>query len=353
MPQYAGARPRLREVAGSHSPLMPVRGSIRLVRTTREAYLIDMASLISRMVRPVVARSTARNDRLSLEELRQKMERLARFSRPPSTVRVEQRSIDGIPSEWIEPRSGGNGAAILYLHGGAFCSGSPLTHRHLAGRISQLSGASVLVPDYHLAPEHPFPAALDDAAACYAYLLAGGYSPRRIIIAGDSAGGNLALSLLVRLRDGGGELPAAGVCLSPVVDLARTDEGTRLADAERAPYDPMIRLSFVAPMVDRYVDGRDPRDPLLSPLFGDLGGLPPILLQAGGDELLLTDARAFAARAREAGVDVALEVYPGMWHVWQIFIPYLPEARRAVASIVRFVDTRLQARKPMTGIGRR
>lgn len=315
-------------------------------------YLSIMASLISRVARPLVARSAVQNDRLTLQELRQRMERIAHLSRPPRTVRVEQRSVDGIPSEWIEPQSGGTDVAILYLHGGAFCSGSPVTHRHLAGRISHLSGASVLVPDYRLAPEHPFPAALDDAAACYDYLVGRGYSPRRIVIAGDSAGGNLTLSLLIRLRDGGFELPASGVCLSPVVDLGRTDEATRRADAERAPNDPMIRLSFVAPMVERYVHGRDPAEPLLSPLFADLRGLPPILLQAGGDELLLTDAHAFTERARAAGVDVTLEVYPGMWHVWQIFVPYLPEARKAVASIARFVRMRSRRPSSMAGIGR-
>lgn len=315
-------------------------------------YLMSMTSLISRMARPIIVRSAAQNDRLALQELRQRMERIAQFSRPPRSVRVETWSIDGIPSEWVEPRSGGGDVAVLYLHGGAFCSGSPVTHRHLVGRISHLTGASVLVPDYRLAPEHPFPAALDDAVACYLHLLSRGYSPRRIVIAGDSAGGNLTLSLLVRLRDSGVELPAAAVCLSPVVDLARTDEETRRADAERAPNDPMIRMSFVTPMVEEYVRGHDPTDPLISPLFAELGGLPPILVQAGGSELLLTDARSFTERARAAGSDITLEVYPGMWHVWQIFVPYLPEARKAVASIARFVSARSHSSKAMAEVGR-
>ncbi len=298
-----------------------------------------MASLISRYVRRMVARGAARNDALTLSELRESMERVALLIRPPRTVAVERITVDGVPCEWLKPKSTRPEAAILYLHGGAFCSGSPVTHRHLVGRLSKLTGASVLVPDYRLAPEHVFPAALDDCISCYLHLLGRGFSPDRIVVAGDSAGGNLALSMLIRLRDGGAELPAAAICLSPVVDLARSDEKTKSADAARAPNDPMIRLHFIAPMIDTYVADHNPSDPLLSPLFADLHGLPPILIQAGGDELLLTDAEAFTRRAREDGVEITLQVFEGMWHVWQVFIPYLPEARRAVTAIARFIET--------------
>lgn len=247
-----------------------------------------------------------------------------------------------VPGEWISPKDVTPETAILYLHGGAFCSGSPITHRHLAGRISKQTGAAVFVPHYRLAPEHPFPAALEDCIESYRYLLNSGFSPNRIVVAGDSAGGNLTIVLLLYLRDNlghsGMELPSAGVCLSPVTDLARVDDETKRIDAERAPMDPMIRLHFVAPMIAEYVGEHDPAEPLLSPLFADLHGLPPMLIQAGGDELLLPDARRFAEKAERAGVDLTLRVYEGMWHVWQIFSPFLPEANTAVVELAGFIS---------------
>ena len=268
------------------------------------------------------------------------MERISGLIRPPRSVSIVGRRAGSVQGEWISPKRGTPDTAILYLHGGAFCSGSPATHRHLAGRISKQTGAVVFVPHYRLAPEHPFPAALEDCIESYHSLLDAGFSPDRIIIAGDSAGGNLTLVLLLYLRDNGMELPSAGVCLSPVTDLARGDEDTKRLDAERAPMDPMIRLHFVAPMIDKYVGKHDPTEPLLSPLFADLRGLPPLLIQAGGDELLLTDARRFAGEAQRAGVDVTLRVYDGMWHVWQIFSPVLPEANTAVAELAEFISHR-------------
>lgn len=304
---------------------------------SRHTLGLRMSSFLSHLIRRLVERGANRNGRLTLAELRRSMEKVAAFVRPPRSIAVEAARVDGVHGEWHVPKRRNAECALLYLHGGAFCSGSPVTHRHLAGRIAKLTQAVVLVPDYRLAPEYPFPAALDDSVTSYRELLRRGFPPERIVVIGDSAGGNLTLSLLLRLRDFGERLPAAAVCLSPVTDLARADEETKRRDAERAHRDPMIRRSFVAPMVAKYVGGHDPSAPLLSPLFASLEGLPPILIQAGGDELLLPDAELFAGRARRAGVEVTLQIYPRMWHVWQIFVPYLPEARRAVRAIADFV----------------
>lgn len=272
------------------------------------------------------------------------MERISSLIRPPRSVSVEFKKVGEIACEWLRPKRHEPDKALLYLHGGSFCSGSAVTHRHLVGRIVAQTNAVALVPSYRLAPEHRYPAALEDSFASYRYLLDLGYTSDQIVVAGDSAGGNLTLALMLYLREHSYRLPAAAVCLSPVVDLARTDEETKRIDAERAPNDPMIRLDFVAPMIDEYVGGYDPAEPYLSPLFGDLSRLPVTLIQAGGDELLLTDAERFSERAREAGADLTLQVYERMWHVWQIFAPYLPEARHAIRAISSFITSRVGTR---------
>ncbi len=300
-----------------------------------------MPSLISHVMRGMVSRGARRNNALALPELRASMERISSLIRPPRSVSVESKRVGELECEWLRPKRREPDKALLYLHGGAFCSGSAVTHRHLVGRIVSQVNAAALVPNYRLAPEHRYPAALEDSFACYRNLLDLGYSPDEIVVAGDSAGGNLTLVLMLYLREHSYQLPAAAVCLSPVVDLARSDEETKRIDAERAPKDPMIRLHFVAPMIDEYVGDSDPADPFLSPLFGDLSGLPPTLIQAGGDELLLTDARRFSERARQAGADLTLQVYDRMWHVWQVFAPYLPEARRAIRAISSFISDRV------------
>ena len=205
---------------------------------------------------------------------------------------------------------------------------------HLLWRIAAASAARIAAVQYRLAPEHPFPAALDDALASWRGLLEAGADPRRAVFMGDSAGGGLVLALALRARDKGENLPAAIVAMSPWTDLAVTGASVR----RNARADPMINADDVPHLASRYLDGADPRHPYASPLYGDPTGLPPTLIQVGGDEVLLDDSVRMAARLREAGVEAQLEIWPRMPHVFQSFSSILPEARRAIGRIGAFIQ---------------
>lgn len=225
------------------------------------------------------------------------------------------------------------GRHILFLHGGGYITGSPALYRHVMWRFAAAARAKLVAIDYRLAPEHPFPAALDDAVTAWQALLDDGVDPRRCAILGDSAGGGLALALALRLRDEGGPLPAAVVALSPWTDLAITGESC-WEDAA----DPMLKSDCLKPFAAQYLGGADPRHPYASPLYGDLRGLPPTLLQVGSDEILRDDSIRMAERMREAGCNVTLEVWPRMPHVWHAFAPLMPEARRGIARVGAFMQ---------------
>ncbi len=257
----------------------------------------------------------------------------------PEHVPVEPAITGGVPGEWLTPAGAIPARVVLYLHGGGYLIGSPATHRGLAARIAAAAGARVLSLDYRLAPEHPFPAAVNDATAAYRALLAQDVAPDGIVIAGDSAGGGLALAVLVALRDAGIPLPAAGVVLSPWVDLAVTGESM----TTRAAVDPMVQREAVAGMAQGYLQGADARHPYASPLYADLTGLPPLLIQVGTSETLLDDATRMANKARVAGVDVALEPWEEMIHVFQLFAPLLPEGQQAIDRIGAFVRQKTAA----------
>jgi len=215
--------------------------------------------------------------------------------------------------------------------------GSLNTHRQLAGWIAKAAGARVLLADYRLGPESPFPAAVEDAVAAYQWLLGQGVDAAGVAIAGDSAGGGLTAATLIALRDRGLPMPAAGVLLSPWTDLALTGESL----TSRAALDPMIAgAAGVSNMADAYLSGADPRTPLASPLYADLAGLPPLLIQVGTEEVLFDDSIRFDAKARAAGVDVTLEPWNGQVHVFQSFAFMVPEAREAIARIGEFVKAR-------------
>jgi monoterpene epsilon-lactone hydrolase len=251
-------------------------------------------------------------------------------SRPPAGVRIELAAGGEIRAEWLIPLHAGE-TVIYYLHGGAFVMGSPGTHRRLMARLARAAQSRALVLDYRLAPEHPFPAALDDCVAGYRWLLARGVRAVDIVIAGDSAGGNLALATLLVLRDAGDPLPAACACISAATDLTRSGDShtTRVED------EVVLSPRFLRTVDELYRSDVDARNPLASPLFADLRGLPPLLMHVGSHELLLDDSLRFAASARAAGVDVTLVVWQGLWHVFHTFVS-VPEARRALDEIGAF-----------------
>ncbi|HJT55195.1 MAG TPA: alpha/beta hydrolase [Ktedonobacteraceae bacterium] len=254
-------------------------------------------------------------------------------------VRYEPCKIEGMCAEWITAPGAVEERVILYLHGGAFIVGSVNTHRSLAVDLSRVAHARVLLVDYRLAPEYPFPAAIDDALCAYCWLLAQGIAPEHVAIAGDSAGGGLTVALLLAARDAGKPMPAAAVCLSPFIDLTLTGESIKT----RAKVDVMVQTELMPFAIEAYLGETDPSTPLASPLYADLHGLPPLLIQVGTDEVLHDDATRLAANARAAGVDTTLEIWDGMFHSWQAWGWLLPEAQRAVARIGDFVRMHLSS----------
>ena len=234
----------------------------------------------------------------------------------------------GVPGEWTATRAADPHRVILYLHGGGYVSGSIASHRSMVSHLGSRAGARTLAIDYRRAPESAFPAAFDDARAAYRFLLDGGIPPRGIILAGDSAGGGLVMATLLALRDAGDPMPAGGFCISPWVDLGNT--GASIAG--KAAVDPMISREYLDDLARQYLQGADPADLRASPLFADLRGLPPLLLQVGTAETLLDDATRLTARAAAADVRVTLSVWPDMIHVWHLFHTLLTPARAAIAE---------------------
>lgn len=256
---------------------------------------------------------------------------------PWTGVKVTPVSVGGMRGEWVVPKKTRADGALLYLHGGAWIMGSLRTHRALVANLARGAGIRALSIDYRLAPEHPYPAALDDCVAAYEWLLSGGTEPERVVVAGDSAGGNLALAMLLRLRDAGLPMPAGAVVLSPVTDLA----GGGTSHRTRRALDPYFAKADLGIHVAAYLGGHDPREPYVSPLGADLHGLPPLLIHVGDHEVLLDDAVRFGEKARAAGIEAQTVVWPGMMHVFHVFAPFLPEARRANREIAAFIQSRL------------
>lgn len=280
-----------------------------------------------------VAQGLKQEHREIIAARRARMERMARRAAPPGKVRFERVDADGVPAAWVSGPGAKDGRAVLYLHGGGYYNGSLTTHKGLAASISQAAEVPVLLIDYRLAPEHPFPAAVEDATGACRWLLRGGLPPERLAIAGDSAGGGLAVAAMLELKASGDPLPAAGVCLSPWTDLAMTGESIRT----RASVDRTLRPSDMPFVAWCYLQTADPRTPTASPLYGDLAGLPPLLVQVGTDEILLDDSRRLAERAGRAGVSVRLDIRDGMIHVWQAYSRFVPEASKAIAAIGEFL----------------
>jgi acetyl esterase/lipase len=281
--------------------------------------------------------------------MRARVNRMAgRLNAKAPWIRTSPVSANGVPGEWIYGPSIDavpDGATpqrsrkiLLYLHGGGYVVCSPATHRLMVARMCREAGFDALLIDYRLAPEHPFPAAVEDAEAAYRWLLASGYAASDIVVAGDSAGGGLTLSLLLTLREAGMPLPAGAALLSPWTDLALTG----LTMLTKAKADPMLRLDSAALATRHYLQATSPTHPIASPLHACLDGLPPLLVQVGSEEILLDDSRRLVAKALDAGVDASLEIWPGMMHVFQAF-PKMPESGHAITRIGRFLKMRADA----------
>jgi len=277
-----------------------------------------------------------REENLTLVERRARLDRMSSMMPLSREAKFQGVNADGVPAEWISMGGVREDRIVLYFHGSGFIMGSVKTHRALTAHISRAAEARVLSVDYRLAPEHPFPAAVEDGTTAYRWLLTNGFSPEQIAVAGDSAGGALAVATMLMLKESAAELPVAGVCMSPVFDCALTGESLET----KAFVDPMLKRDDLAFMFENYLGPTDPKTPAASPLYGDLTGLPPILIQAGSDEVLLDDSRRFAERAKEMGVTIELDIWEGMTHVWQMGAGFVPEAQKAVKEIGSFLKSK-------------
>jgi epsilon-lactone hydrolase len=254
-----------------------------------------------------------------------------------SDISLEAGNIDGVPIEWSSTPGSDASRVLLFFHGGGYCSGSIASHRSMVVEAGRAAGVHALAVGYRLAPEHPFPAALDDARAAYAFLIDRGIAPQRIALGGDSAGGGLSLALMTSLRDSKQPMPGCAWLVSPWVDLEMTG-GSLLT---KANVDPLIQKPYLEELAAAYLGGADPANPLVSPLHADLTGLPPLLVQVGSAETLLDDAVRITSRAGAADVAVTLEIWPHMVHAWHLWAAVLADGRRALETAGRFISARL------------
>ncbi|MFP5111915.1 alpha/beta hydrolase [Bacillaceae bacterium C204] len=295
-----------------------------------------MASQESVLVRQFLISSKASQTAgADIETARKGLEALSTLTPVAPDIIVEKTNIEGIPAEWVMAPNAVEDRVFLYLHGGAYIMGSCNTHRFLASKLSRSTSARVLVPEYRLAPENPFPAAIEDALKVYRWLISSGISPDKIIIGGDSAGGGLTLATLLSLKDEDEALPALAVLLSPWTDM----EGTGESMETRADLDPWLSPDASRATPALYIRNLDLRHPLVSPIYADLSGLPSLLVHVGNDEILLSDSARLVDRARAAGVEVTFKVCDEMWHVFQTFA--IPEAQQSIDEIGEFVQKKL------------
>lgn len=276
-----------------------------------------------------------RPDKLS--ERRQRLDALGTQYKIATDVRIEGIKANGVRAEWSSTPDADPACVILFLHGGGYVSGSLDSHRPLATEMGRMSGARTLALGYRLAPEYPFPAALEDALAGYRFLLSCGIDPRHIALAGDSAGGGLTVALMVSARDAGLPQPACGWCISPWVDL----ECLGRSMSSKAQVDPLIQKPYLMELAQAYLNGVEPRTALASPLYANLKGVAPLLIQVGSAETLLDDAVRLANIAGAADVAVTLEVWPDMIHAWPLFHQQVAAGRHAIARAGAFIRSRM------------
>ena len=264
---------------------------------------------------------------------RRRLHTLANLLPTAMGVRRTPDRIANFKVEWLTPGKAPDDKLILYMHGGAFIMGGFATHRPFVSHIARSAAIRTVIPQYRLAPEHPFPAAIEDGISVYQSLISTGLMPEDIIFAGDSAGANLALAMLLTLRDSGQPLPAAACLLSPWIDLAVTGETM----TTNAAVDPWFRAEDIKHIAKYYCDESEMTNPLVSPLYADVSRLPPLFIQVGGDEILLSDSTRLADKVRSSGGQVSIEIWPGMWHVFQSFVGAMPESGKAIDQIGDYV----------------
>lgn len=278
-------------------------------------------------------RVTIKGQRLSLEKKREQQAKNARFmNRPDTEITITPTQANSVVATWIRPENAPQNKVVLYLHGGGYVLGGLESHQMLCSSLAKRAGLNLLLPEYRLAPEHPFPAALEDASQTYVWLLQQNYKPENIFIAGDSAGGGLVVATALHLRQNGILLPAAIICISPWVDLTFKGQSHQT----QANTEVLLRADELQAWAQFYTASHSPTNPLISPIYADLRGLPPLLIQVGSNEILLDDARKLAEKAQAEGVNVSLNIWPGMWHVWHSVGDFMPESRQAFDEIARF-----------------
>lgn len=298
-----------------------------------------MSSIRARIIRSVTGAYLQRVDMANadVKKIRRLWDWLGGLMMAAFGVRVEPDEINGLYAEWLTPKDRMDGKLLLYLHGGGYVVGGCDMYRQMVSHIARAGRIRALLPEYRLAPEHKFPAAIDDAVAIYRSLLAMGVKANDIVFCGDSAGGGLVVAILLMLRDAGDPLPVAVILLSPFLDITGSGDSMQT----RVTQDPWFHAEDIAVIADHYCEPHQHRYPLVSPVFADVEGLPPLYIQVGDDEILLSDSERFADECTAAGIDVELEIWPGMWHVFQMFIGKMPEARHAIDKIGSYIQARM------------
>jgi len=293
-------------------------------------------SLRSRFWR-MLLRRIFKGRRMTIAQYRAREAQGAGFISVPKNLEVDQFEIEGIRAVWIKPSGGDSEKVVLHFHGGGYVTGGINSHQMMCGPMAQTLKTKILLPEYHLAPEHPFPAALEDALKVYRWLLTHGYLADNIIISGDSAGGGLALATVLSLRDNNEPLPAVVICMSPWVDLTHTGQ----SHFTQATAEVVLTTDILKEWALAYTEAANWHNPLVSPIFADLHNFPPLFIQVGSAEILLDDARTLADKAKADGVDITLKIWDGMWHVWPALGGLIPESKKAFEEIGQFIDTHL------------
>jgi acetyl esterase/lipase len=270
---------------------------------------------------------------IDIPKTRKRLDFFAGIVRKARQVSAHKAPIASVPAQWLRPAGASDEKLLLYWHGGAYMVGSSRSHKPLVSHIASAAGVQAVIPEYRLAPEHRYPAAIDDAVRVYRQLLDDGFLPSNIVVAGDSAGGGLTVAMLLALREAAVPLPRATVLLSPWLDLTSKGESMRT----RRDRDPLFNPDDIPLVVTQYCDDVQLREPRVSPVYANAAGLPQTLIQVGDDEVLLSDSERFTANLRKADVPVTLDVWPNMWHVWQMFVGLMPESRLANIKLGHFI----------------